>query len=33
MNAVRSVREVMDDLVQELVATLSRLSDLTEGGL
>jgi NAD(P)H-dependent flavin oxidoreductase YrpB (nitropropane dioxygenase family) len=33
MNAVRSVREVMDDLVQELVTTIGSLPDLLERGL
>jgi hypothetical protein len=30
MNAVRSVREVMDDLVEELVVTISNLPELVD---
>jgi NAD(P)H-dependent flavin oxidoreductase YrpB (nitropropane dioxygenase family) len=33
MNAVRSVHEVMDDLVQELVTTIGSLPDLLESGM
>lgn len=33
MNSVRSVHEVMDDLVQELVTTIGSLSDLMANGL
>jgi NAD(P)H-dependent flavin oxidoreductase YrpB (nitropropane dioxygenase family) len=33
MNAVRSVHEVLDDLVEELVTTIGSMSDLMESGL
>lgn len=33
MNAVRSVREVLDDLVEELAVTLGNMSELVESGI